>query len=425
MNRVVTAIAALAVPERVRVYPLMLAGMFFVGWIATITWYGDDLLDMSDTFIGNDFVGFYTGATLWLTGQSDKLYDLQAQWQVQSSLTTGTPAGTCPYMNPPYGVLLYAPFAMGGYLQGLIGWWLAGLAAMVAALSIMRRATPALGEYSLARLSLMTLVFYPTLAWLSFGQATMFVLLIWAATFAALRSKHDFVAGLALSTLAFKPQLALPLTVAVIAGRRPRAIAGGAVGLALWGTLTAVWFADPFWRWLDQRGVLIEMLRSDSYPTWGIHSWFGFSNLLFPSLPGVADALTIVLSLGTIAVVAALWFRTDWQPGTSRWDGAMAITMALVPLAGVHLFVYDLALLMIPFLIVLALPACRRDDAYLDGDQVLGWTVAVYLACFFSSYLTLGQQSVAQSVGLPEVGVQVSVFMIVGWCFAVWRLINR
>jgi hypothetical protein len=216
------------------------------------------------------------------------------------------------------------------------------------------------------------------------------------------------------------------LAVAVVAGRRWKAVLGGTVGLAGWAAVTITWFWGPFLTWLDQRYVLIEMLRADGYHTWGIHSWFGFSNLLiYPWAPGLADLVTATLSLGTVAAVAVMWWRTRWQPGAPDWDAAMAVSMAVVPLAGVHLFVYDLALWMVPFLIVLALPACQRDDAYLDGGKVLGWTVAVYLASFLSSYLSLAQQSATTSAGWPAVAVQISVVTVVGWGFAVWSLARR
>ena len=88
MSKLISALAALAVPERVKVYPLMLGSMFLVAWLATITVYGDGVLDMSGAFIGNDFVSFYTGANLWMSGEVHHIYHLPTQSAFQSALTS-------------------------------------------------------------------------------------------------------------------------------------------------------------------------------------------------------------------------------------------------------------------------------------------------------------------------------------------------
>ena len=421
MSRFISKIAALADAERVEVYPRMLAALFLLGWVFSVLSGPTPLLDLGGSFIGNDFVSFYTGFHLWKSAPPELLYDLPTQLQFQGNLLT-VPTEATPFINPPHSVLLYAPFSQGGYLQGLAAWLLFGAACLVAAIALMRSVSPQLSSRSMGQLVLMTVTFFPTLAWLSFGQATMVAMLIWAGTYAALRTDRDFIAGLTLSMLAFKPQLAVPFAIALVASRRWRALAGGALGLTFWGTLTAVLFRPQFVAWVNKLSTITEMLRAEDYPTWGIHSWFGFSNLLvYPIVPALADPLTFLLSATTVAAVIVLWWRTEWRPGTVQWDGSIAVTLALMPLAGVHFFTYDQALMMIPFFIVLALPQCQRDDVYMDGDQILGWSAVVYVACFVSGYLSLGQQTLTESIGMPSFAIQISVFAVIGWSYVVWR----
>lgn len=414
--------SGLLTTERLIFYPALVAVCSLLAWIITVPVLGSGLLDASGSFIGNDFVAFYTSTRLWLNGQGTEMYDLAVQLEFQRALANNALDSFSPFMNPPHSVLLYAPFALGGYLEGLIGWWAFGLVCLITAVRLLIWAEPRLGNRAAWPIMGYFLVFFPVVAWFAYGQATMLVLLIWVGTYALLRTGKDLSAGLVLSLLAFKPQLAIPLVIPMLAGRRWGALTSGFIGLVGWVTVNQIFFPDEFHAWLRMAPILAEILRLEDYPSWGIHSWYGVSTqLIHPFSVSFADGFAVAASLLTLVALGSMWWGKQWLPGSETWRARMAITLAGGLLASFQLFTYDLTLLMIPFLLVASLQRQNSSERFLDGGPILGWSALVYLACFFSSYLTLAQQRALSWLGLPELGLQLTPFVLIGWCWTVYR----
>ena len=128
-----------------------------IAWFVSIFIFGQPPLDSQGAFIGNDFVAFYTGASLWKNGQSQYLYDLKTQQAFQHSLVSHLPDSpvvhkqyqlNSPFINPPISILLYLPFAQGGYLGGLILWGLSGFLCLGVSIYLMQKYIPGLHRYS-------------------------------------------------------------------------------------------------------------------------------------------------------------------------------------------------------------------------------------------------------------------------------------
>jgi hypothetical protein len=49
------------------------------------------------------------------------------------------------------------------------------------------------------------------------------------------------------------------------------------------------------------------------------------------------------------------------------------------------------------------------------------WIHMVYGSCFLSAYFVKAQQIFFKAIHLPQLGLQISVFCIIGWCWAVWQ----
>ena len=101
---------------------------------------------------GYDFLAFYTGGTFVRTGQSEKLYDLEAVRAFQHGMARETgielrPGAVGPFWNPPIVAWVFAPLSALPYRAAFLLWTIANLACFAGAMgilsSIVARALPA------------------------------------------------------------------------------------------------------------------------------------------------------------------------------------------------------------------------------------------------------------------------------------------
>lgn len=432
-NNALKKIANLSTPDRVLIYPKVIVILLFIAWPISIFGFGQPPLDSGGTFIGNDFVAFYTGVNLW-QNESKKIYNFKTQQMFQFNLikhllsdkesAKNQNLPISPFINPPISILLYFPFSQEGYLDGLVLWWSFGFLTLGLSIHFMQKYIPGLDRWSRGKLWGMTIMFFPTLAWIMYGQATALILCIWVICYVLLRSKREFGAGLVLSCLVFKPQLGLALALPLIVRFRFRALLGGIAGLSWWALLTYWIFPDEFLAYRQQVNAIMELLRHKTYPTWGIHSFYGFSNLaIYPVAPKLSNIFTAILSILGIMACARIWWKADWSPGSEDWNTRLAVSIPLCLLLAIQLFTYDLMLLLFPYFLIISQMRywSEQESYYLDGGPVLAWTSLVYCVCFFSGYFTKFIQELFQFANLPQIGFQLTTVCIIGWCWAVWQ----
>ena len=408
--------------ERARLYAVSAAAALLIAWLgATAARSPGRNLDGFGKFLGNDFVAFFTGARM--VG-SPELYDLHAQLALQRTLTDAPLGQLSPFISPPWAIPLYWPFAQGPYLTGLALWWAFGIACAVGGARALRASRPELSALPSSSFWL-TLALAPgALLWLTFGQATGVALGIWCASLALALRGRDLPAGLALALLAFKPQLALPVAIPLIAARRWRALAGGAIGLCAWGALAALALPEQSVAWFGMRGELLELLRDPTYLRGGVHSIYGAANMaLAPLSTSAADLVSALASLALLGSLGALWWNAGDADDDPRRLARWAVTLALGSQLCVQLFVYDLWLLVVPlWLAAAALPErARHANLPLDGGPLLGWTALVATWSFVSLPLLEGIAGALAARGLPPVAPQIGPLLLLGWSLALWR----
>ncbi len=429
-ERKLAAVAAFITPTRVRTYPAAVGAAVLVMWIGSLT-LGPGITDVTSNIIGGDFAAFYTAGRFYLDGRTAELYDLVAQRDYQAELVA--PAITMeihPYVNPPFTVLMYAPFAIPGYLTALTWWWSAALAAMLISLKSLRRELLPAGTISLWRLTAAAFLFFPTIMCFVYGQNTALTLLLYAMGYVWLRRGWDGKAGFALGLLFYKPQLMIAVGIVLLVKGRWKALAGVAAGVATWSTLGFLILPESMAEYAAISPKLFNFLRGTTetfgletnYPSWGLHSFFGFSLLLLDGISmQAANVLAIALSGGSALAVALAWRRTAWNAGSKQWDLMMAATLAIGLLISPHLFMYDLMLLVLPMFIVIAVLWRRGSDVLLDGGPVLATTGLLYAACFVSSIIAKIMWDISQGLGLPRFSIQISIFAVVAWVWCVYR----
>ena len=199
------------------------------------------LIESKDNVINSDWPAFATGARLIVTDPGH-LYDLDRQSQVEFQVTGGKVLvtlginGILPFLAPGWVALIAVPFeALGTDIGGRL-WIVFGLACL------------ALGAYLAVRprppsAILPAFASVPTALMLLNAQVDGVVVLGIGAAL-ALRSRPYF-AGLALGLTLMKPQLVLPIGLALLVGRQWRALAGwAAAGIVLWGSVAIL---NPHW----------------------------------------------------------------------------------------------------------------------------------------------------------------------------------
>ncbi|HET6942710.1 MAG TPA: glycosyltransferase family 87 protein [Sphingomicrobium sp.] len=271
-----------------------------------------------------DYLSYWAAGKLTLAGDPAAAYDPAKHRAVEFTVTTFDKFMPFPY--PPPFLLLVTPFSLLPYIWSFAAW--VGLTLAIY-LFAARRAidTP----YALANpLVLMN----GAIGQNGFLTAAIFT------TGAAMLRERPLVAGAVLGVLIIKPQLALLLPVAVIAGRLWPAIAGA---IAMAGALTFLSLAflgseafGGFWNILH---LYVELLRQDKW------SWNEFISV-FAFLRYLDVDPSVALSLH--AIIAAAATVLTWIAWSRDWDEQVPILAAATLLIPPYLLSYDALLMIIP-----------------------------------------------------------------------------
>jgi hypothetical protein len=275
--------------------------------------------------INSDWPAFATGARL-IVHDPAHLYNLDVQRRVQNDVTGGRTLvtlgihGILPFLAPAWVALLAIPFdALGSEIGGR-AWMLAGLACLALGLLLAIRPRPP------SRI-VPAFASVPAALMLLNAQLDGFVVLGLGAAWALW--SQPYLAGLALGLTLMKPQLVLPLGVALIARRMWKVLAGWAVVGALLLVTTLAF--NPRWilQWLGAAGGTVQPgAREVNLAHLGI---------LFPA--GLQTVAVVILTLIAIGTVLALARR-----GRGDLSSAAAVLVAGGVVAAPHSLPTDLVL---------------------------------------------------------------------------------
>ncbi len=251
--------------------------------------------------INSDWPAFATGGRL-IVSDPAHLYDFDAQRKVELDVTHGRVlvtlgiSGILPFLAPAWVALIAAPFDALGTETGGKLWILFGLACLALGLWLaVRPRAPALILPAFSSI--------PTALMLLNAQLDGLVVLGIGAAIALWR--RPYYAGLALGLTLVKPQLVLPLGVAMIVTTHWRVLAGWATAGAALFAATALF--NPRWvlQWLP---ALSSPVTSGSREIDLAH----FGTLA----PGPAQGYAVAL-LSLAGLAAVLWLarrhRNDFQ----------------------------------------------------------------------------------------------------------------
>jgi hypothetical protein len=359
------------------------------------------LLDRSANLKGTDFLHFYTLGSLALAHRGADLYNLQAQ----SALSTQRVRAGIVYLPlyPPQVSLFLAPLGHLNYAFALLVWLcFSSLIYFLCCYSVWR-SCPTLRSHGLTVLILALAfpAFWHLIAW---GQTSALALACFTLAYFALRVQREFLAGLALGCLIFKPQLGIAAAIVFLLTLRWKIIAGALLSSA--AQLTAAWLyygSDSLRDWMHtllNLPNLLPLLEPRPYQT---HSLRTFWTMLIPW-----PSASLMLYLSSALLVAVLTIQC-WQsilPMQLRYSALLLATVLLAP----HLTVYDLVILAPAFLLISDWVVAQPEDRITTTLKLL-----LYLA-----------------FALPLLGplarwthVQLSILVMVILLYVIWKLSRK
>ena len=351
--------------KRVRIHGLLLGVCLWTVYAVNMSAPGP--LDRNGLVKGTDFLHFYTLGNLARQGRGDLLYNMRAQAELTRQLLPQAPDSLYVPLYGPQVSLFFAPFARLPYGWALAAWLSANVLIFAFCCYVVWRTRPALHEnrWTILVLAIAFPGFFHLLTW---GQTSGIALLCFTLAYLALQQDRKILAGLAIGSLIFKPQLGLAAAVVFVCAREWRIIAGALAAASV--QLAVAWMhygtevMRSYWRALIHVGDVLPLLEPRLYQT---HSLRSFWSLLLP-WPQVAFTFYVASALGVLALAVRCWQRAASLQ--VRFAALLLATILVSP----HLTVYDLVILAPAFLLL-------GDWALAHGDSAPSVSLLFY-ACY-------------------------------------------
>jgi hypothetical protein len=278
-----------------------------------------------------DFDAFWSAAHLAVQGHARQLYDNHFIEMYERAHTT-VPPGYFAFYYPPMFLLLCLPLALAGYLPAMLG-FVAVQAALL--MPILKRIVGRGWGW------LPVLVFPGFLVNVVFGQNGGLT----AACFGGgllLLERRPLLAGACLGALAFKPQLAATIPVALLAARRGRALVScAATGLGF-AAMSFLVLGQGAWAGFFANAPLART-DIETLPI----KWPVMQSVYAGARLAGAGLHAAYLVHGVVAAVAvALLVRLCWRRpgGGAEISAAVCTALLFTP----FLYIYDLTVLGVP-----------------------------------------------------------------------------
>ncbi len=293
-----TAIEARLDPGLCGFAALLLALGTLVMWVWSFT-SGTGLLDGLARPVGTDFSSFWVAGHMALTADPQLVYQPKLHFAAQRALFGPGYHDYYGFFYPPTFLLLSWGLATLPYLKALLVWQVGGLLLYFAAL---RQLLPKSWAMAAA-------IFGFPAVFLALGHGQNSFLTTGLFTFGLIAlPRRPVWAGVCFGLLAYKPQLALLVPVALVAAGQGRAFVAAGFTVIGFCAATALAFGPHiFVRYLDLGAVTQHLLLEQGGPGWHkMASLFAFLRSIGVGVP-LAYAAQTLLSIGCAVLVWQVW----------------------------------------------------------------------------------------------------------------------
>jgi hypothetical protein len=291
-------------------------------YLYQLFWLHETSLD----WVHQDFAVFWNATRLAVHGHALAAYDVHQLAQLEAQTLHIKLGGLLPWLYPPTAWLLYAPFGFLSYENAAIAYLALSIAAFVA---VMYAIVP---DW---RTLLVALAFPGIVLSVLSGQNGLLTATL-AGLGLVLLERRPILAGICFGLLAFKPQVAALIPIALLCGRQWRALAACIAAFAAsWG-LALAWFgADTLPAFLHSLSAGAGYVSSGRYKLHRMPTFFVTVRMLH--LPvAVAYAVQTLSALAAVGAVMFAWLR----PCPHALRAAVLSCAAL--LVSPYLYDYDL-----------------------------------------------------------------------------------
>ena len=339
-----TQYAGWLTPRRLRAHGLLVGLVLWSVYLWTMTTPG--LRDRNGNLKGTDFLHFYTLGLIAREHRGPELYDMKVQAELAAAHVPQAAGIQYLPLYPPQTSILFAPLAHLSYEHALAVWWMMSAILYFLCCYWIWRTCPNLRSHAMtvAIVAAAFPAFFHLIAW---GQTSALALACFTGAYLSLRSRHEFVAGIALGCLAFKPQLALAAVVIFISAGCWKILLGAALsGLTQFLAGVLYYGSQGFRDWLWMLGNLrsaLPFLEPKIYQTYCLRTFWA---MLLP-IPRLAFILYVLSAAALLGITIFLWRRSS-TPLSVRFSALLLTTVLVAP----HLTVYDLVILAPAFLLL-------------------------------------------------------------------------
>lgn len=290
------------------------------------------LTDLMGKPLGSDFIAFYAASKLALQGDPSGIYSI-AKMHALQKLVIGTDGGLRPWHYPPSFLLIVLPLAIFPYVVSFVLWIFTTLYGYV---RIVRRIAP----HPLT--PWVFLSFPPAINNFFYGQNGFFSTMLMGGGLLLL-DYRPLMGGVILGLISYKPQMAMLIPVALLAGRNWRALIGAAISSICLAIISLLIFGTATWQAFLQNIPYATQILKCNEEYWNkMPTIFATARLLGAGLT-FTEVLQTALALAAIGVVAWIWWNQASLP--LRASSLIIATFLAAPFA----FEYDLVLLALPF----------------------------------------------------------------------------
>jgi alpha-1,2-mannosyltransferase len=336
-------------------YSLILLGVCaiaMIGWIAV----SDGLIDRNGKPLGSDFSSFYAAGTLVLDGRAHDVYDMALHYARERQIF-GAATPYYGWLYPPIFLLVATPLALMPYPLALAVWQISTFALYLSVIgAIVRRMRQR--EVAIEAIWLPIAAGFPAVfVNLGHGQNGFLTAGLFGAALLALPTR-PVISGVLFGLLAYKPQFALVVPIALLAAGQWRTVVAAGITVMALVAVTSLAFGADLWLafaastetsrklLLEGGDVGFEKLQSVFA---AVRLWGGGIPLAYAA-QGVASAA---------AVCGTAWV---WRSSSDR-DLKAALLIIATLLASPHVLDYDLMMLApaIAFIVSAAVAGGFRD----------------------------------------------------------------
>ncbi len=302
------------------------------------------------SMLGQDFLAFYTAASMVRDGHVDQLYDLQSarafQQPIAAQAGLGLGDSVAPWWNPPHVALLFRPLAGFSFSTALTIWTAFNLACLAIACAVLIRILPDQRWQARAAVPLGIAVAYPTIQFLGHGQNTGLSVLLMSLLAMAWLGRQPLTTGAVCALLMYKPQLAAVLAGVAALTLGWRVLLGMFVGGLPLLLATMTLMPDALFQFFQLVPVNLREIQFQQPYLWDRHvtllaSW----RLLFQGMSVGPHTWLVQAAYAASATGVGWCLLRTLRAVPSDLNRIIGLTIAMTPVLMPFYFDYDLLVL--------------------------------------------------------------------------------